>query len=438
MLFYISIVTQILASLQIIYNQPFSLGKLGNYSVHSINIINEIEVIKLPPKKVIKARRGHNEGSVSYDKKNNSYRAAFSAPDGKRVFKRFKEESNAWAWITEQKHLVNQGAYIPPSRMNLGEWIIYYIDTYVQKKVRTISYESSLRLCRYIIPVAHIPLQDITSEDLQNQINQLNDLGYSASTQKKVKNLLKSSLKKAVSERLIPFNPADSLSSPVVLPKDVETFTQDEFAKLLKFSEGHILSCWIILGGTCGLRSSELLGLFWEDINFQTGEISIQRSRVRTQTRGVIMEEPKTKKSRRKMSLSPFARVYLKDFQRDTGPIFITSVGTIWTERNVDRWFEALTKKAGVLHRSKNTLRHTHATMLLQANVPLLEVSSRLGHSTPMTSLNRYGHTIPSKDKPIARKADTLLGLGTKRGTKPPKKAEKATSNSLKEKTKTP
>ena len=80
------------------------------------------------------------------------------------------------------------------------------------------------------------------------------------------------------------------------------------------------------------------------------------------------------------------------------GYIFHTRTGGPLAQRNMERVWESILREANVEKKKFHALRHTHATQLLAAGVPLLEVSKRLGHSSPTITLKLYGHAIPNHD----------------------------------------
>ena len=67
----------------------------------------------------------------------------------------------------------------------------------------------------------------------------------------------------------------------------------------------------------------------------------------------------------------------------------------------MERAWERILKEAKIEHKKFHALRHTHATQLLAAGVPLLEVAKRLGHSSPAITLKLYAHAIPNYDHQI-------------------------------------
>ena len=116
------------------------------------------------------------------------------------------------------------------------------------------------------------------------------------------------------------------------------------------------------------MRRGELLGLMWGDIDLDRGTLRVERSVEETKA-GLRLKPPKTKRGRRNLRL-PNAR-----FQ----------------------------------HRRGRSLRHTHASMLINAGVDILTISRRLGHSKAAITLDTYGHLIGGADEAAAGAIEGVL-----------------------------
>ncbi len=93
----------------------------------------------------------------------------------------------------------------------------------------------------------------------------------------------------------------------------------------------------------------------------------------------------------------------------DHGLVLAQADGRPVNPEDVTRAFKQLARKAGVRPLSLHKLRHTHATLLLGANVHPKVVSERLGHATVGITLDTYSHVLPHLQEEAARKIDALL-----------------------------
>ena len=89
--------------------------------------------------------------------------------------------------------------------------------------------------------------------------------------------------------------------------------------------------------------------------------------------------------------------------------IFSSSVGTPVDQRNLDRDFKTVLKKANLEEIRFHDLRHTAASLMLNNGIPALVVSKMLGHAKTSTTLDIYGHLIPVMQSEAARIMDELV-----------------------------
>jgi integrase len=141
---------------------------------------------------------------------------------------------------------------------------------------------------------------------------------------------------------------------------------------------------------------------------------------------GIIVREPKTKNSRRTIALPATAidilrehkkiqaeeRLKIADIWQDGNYLFTTWDGTIMHPDTPSSWFIGFLKKNGLPHIKFHALRHSSATILLGNNIPIKNVSARLGHSNSTITMNIYAHAIESVDRKAADKLDEIMKIG--------------------------
>lgn len=171
----------------------------------------------------------------------------------------------------------------------------------------------------------------------------------------------------------------------------------------------------------CGLRSAEINGLRWSDIDFDKGVINVNRNRLTSRERGIYEKEPKSKTSKRSVpmpaALIEDLRQYWKWFEiADTN--FAKKLGQYYIASNIYRmpiyphtlgtWLSAIEKKNGFKHVSCHGLRHTYCSILLSQNVPIQTVSRYMGHSDSTVTLQVYSHFIPDTQEKALTALDKL------------------------------
>ena len=93
------------------------------------------------------------------------------------------------------------------------------------------------------------------------------------------------------------------------------------------------------------------------------------------------------------------------------GYVFHTRTGNNMAGTNVERIWCKILEEAGIERKHFHALRHTHATQLLAQNIPIIEVSKRLGHARVSHTLDLYGHAIPGYGEKIADVVADMLQI---------------------------
>ena len=231
--------------------------------------------------------------------------------------------------------------------------------------------------------------------------------------------ILNSALEKACLNELILKNPCNGVELPALTQKEIKAFTQEEETKFLEASKDDKLYSLFLLGLDSGARLGELLALTWSDVNLDKGEISISKNLIyvkdfedESENNNIlkVQDSPKSKSSIRKVPLTQRCLKMLKELKGRTNSIYVfcTKTGNFISPRNANRSFYRLVHKAGIKKCSFHTLRHTFATKLFNAGVPINAVSNLLGHAKTSTTLDIYVSLLPSLKKDAIKALDLL------------------------------
>jgi len=176
---------------------------------------------------------------------------------------------------------------------------------------------------------------------------------------------------------------------------------------------------------TTGARLGELLALRYGAVDFDKGSITIHSGRAEV-IEGFADTEPKTDAGNRTISLTGHALAILREHRKKwleqrvwlgaawqgekDGYVFPNQVGGQLGHATVEHAWRVLLAKAGLPVIRFHDLRHTAASLMLLAGVPVAEVSRMLGHSSPHITYKIYAHSIPSAQHQAVAAMEAILG----------------------------
>ncbi len=212
--------------------------------------------------------------------------------------------------------------------MTFGEWLQFWYVNYCKPGVRPSTqrcYEGFIRL--YLIPqVGSIPLNKLTQKDLQEFFNWMKKDGRSKDRDSKGEGLSSQmvhnchslcykALEKAIAENLIVINPAIGCKLPPLRRKEMQVLSREEMQKLLIQAKDEGYYEIFLLELTTGLRVGELMALQWDDLNFTTGELRVNKQVY--QSKGELtISQPKTKAANRTVILPPAVVEVLREYRK--------------------------------------------------------------------------------------------------------------------------
>lgn len=254
--------------------------------------------------------------------------------------------------------------------------------------------------------------------------------------------LISTILAQAARERLVPFNVADKnyMKAPKLERKEATFLDDKQIQTVLELLENeHIkwkTAMYLLIFS--GMRRGELMGLEWNDIDFDNHVIHIRQTSQYVNGMGIITKSPKNYSSARVIKLSdnvfnlleqyrnywlnlrqelsgywkPFIEITLTDGSKQivrNERLFIKDDTTPMNPDSLTDWVSKFVNKNNLPHFSPHSLRHTHATILIASGVNIPTVSRRLGHSSISTTTNVYAHAIQSADEIASEVIDDKL-----------------------------
>ena len=265
------------------------------------------------------------------------------------------------------------------------------------------------RVERFLIPYfGKKELRSITALQVEDwQYNFLKMKG--ADQTKRTKQLLRQILDRAVVHEMVKTNVVIATSTIRESRADNrEVYTKDDVKKMLDGSEGW-LNLFIFSMVSLGLRSGEVIGLKFSDIDFIEGTIRIQRS-----IRNGVVSTTKTGVSRTieaPTALLEKLRVAYQSKRANQEYVFINSKKQYWSDCSsiTKTYFKPLLERVEVDYKTLYSLRHTYATLSLQGGQSVNYVSKQLGHADTTTTLQYYVKYL--KDDESIKRADSILAF---------------------------
>lgn len=417
------------------------LARRANYKKEVMGLAKE--------KKETKKRRGRGEGSI-YQRKDGLWVAqatvGINPKTGKPKRKTFygKTRREVADKLTKTLHKVQSGTYVEPTLLTVEQWLNDWLEgrkPHIEES-SWVSYEVMVR-CHINPTLGKVKLKDLRTRDIQKLINEKLETGLSPRSVKYIHTTLNMALKQAIRERLIAYNPVEAVELPKQRKKEMETFSQAEVQAFLQtaWRESRHYAAFHLEFLT-GLRRGELLALKWEDIDFKKRTLTVREQLVRAKE-GLIFKGLKTAKSRRVMPLrgdilevlkihrdrqarekenlkQTLGEDAFKEIYQENDLLFCTELGKPLDPDNFVRHFKTLLKKAGLKDIRFHDLRHTFATLSLEAGVNPKALQEMLGHATFGMTMDTYGHATQGM---VEDAAEIVGGMLTGIKNKPLSKA---------------
>ena len=235
--------------------------------------------------------------------------------------------------------------------------------------------------------------------------------GLSAKTVRNIHQILSSALKLAQEQRLILSNPAEGCALPRVEHQEMKTLTTVQLASFFREArESGVFELYYLELAT-GLRRGELLGLKWEDVDLERGDLRVRRQVSRIN--GEVVEAPlKTKNAYRTLPLAEDTVSVLREQRRKVGNspwVFPSPNGGPISPDSVLHMLHRVLKRAGLPKVWFHDLRHTFATLALQNGVDVKTVSGMLGHFSAGFTLDTYAHITSAAQRQAAQTMGSVL-----------------------------
>jgi integrase len=336
---------------------------------------------------------------------------------------------------------VEKGMFIEPTRLTFNDFSERWLRDYGEQNLapKTLHRYKQLLETRIFPAMGHLKIEKITPVHLMDFYKNLTEDGIREDGKKgglsertilHHHRLIATILNAAVQWQIINSNPASRVKPPRVPKKQVAAYDVEETIALLVALEKEKLKhrVLIYLAMFTGLRRGEIMGLEWKDINIDEKVLRVHQAGQYIPGQGSFTKAPKNESSERLISLPAFLVDMLRQYRKEQAEHRL-KVGDLWQGSDrlfttwdgkpghpewPSQWFPKFIKRHNLSPLSFHGLRHTAATILINLDVPLKNISGRFGHAEVSTTGDIYSHFLQSADKAIADKLENFYQQITK------------------------
>jgi integrase len=327
---------------------------------------------------------------------------------------------DAEAELARVMHEVNTGTAVDPSKITVAEWLDKWLSG---KKLSPKSAETyAVHVARLAAAIGNIVLQKLRPVHIHDMhLLKRDGSPVATRTAQNTRRVLKAALQAAVDIELVSRNVGASGKAPTAEDDEVVILGPGEITAVLEALRESDLYQIVELALATGMRRGELLALRWEDVDLDGETVRVERSLEFTKKHGYRFKVPKTKNSRRAISIPPSTVEMLRDHRRqqfelrmalgmgkppEDHLVFCRYDGRPLPPSHLThRWRQAINGQWKF-----HALRHTHASALIAAGLDIVTVSRRLGHSSPTVTLRVYAHLFAKTDTAAAAAIEKVLG----------------------------
>ena len=323
----------------------------------------------------------------------------------------------------------------PLSSPSLGECLEDWLERCSRRGLKVSTWRGYRTMASLYIPdeLRQLPVDRVTTAHLDELYDKLlqegrrNGHGLAPVTVRKVQIILRSTFARALKRGWITANPALQAESPparACKPPMFPVWSPQELQRFLSCTQGHPYYAAFHLAATTGLRRGELLGLRWCDVDLENALLQVLQTVIVVNAE-VLIETPKSASSRRGVDLDARTVEVLRQHNRTmtnahvrggspdlvhgSALVFSRAGGEPLHPALFSYWFQRQVELAGLRRIRLHDLRHTHATLALQAGVHPKVVCERLGHSSITVTLDTYSHVLPTMQRDAAEQVAALI-----------------------------
>ena len=348
--------------------------------------------------------------------------------DGRLKWYSGKDYATVEAKLKEALTLRDAGVALPDNKLTVGAWLEEWLASLPFFTGRGKLRESTIAYYRqylgaYVLrtDLARKPLGKLTPSDLEQLYRRMTadksdgGMGLSTTTAHHLHSIIHRALVKAVSKGRIVRNVAKAVDDderPVIDRHEMRVLADDDFDRFLDVIRRNRLEALFVVAIREGLRQGEILALHWRDVDLDGGALAVVGS-LQGPRKKLVVGDPKTRKSRRRLELFPETvdalrehrarqrqeRLLVGTMWEDNDLLFPNEFGGFMRSEKVRDVLHALLRQAGLPDVRFHDLRHSAATDWLKHGMHQKVASERLGHASVAITLDLYSHVTATMQR---------------------------------------
>lgn len=330
-----------------------------------------------------------------------------------------------------ENELEDKGSVLLESSITFSNYLDYWYKEYVLLNCKYSTQDYYGRIIKnHINPtIGHYKIKTLNPAILQKFLNQKHLEGYSKNSINNFYGVLSGSLKMAVYPyKYIKENPMLYVKAPKIQEnkkskEDLKVLSLDSFNKIIeRFPQGTSFYIPLQIAFHTGMRGGEVTALQWNNIDLERGTIKVEHTLI-GKGKGVFeLGTPKTTSSYRNIKIGNTLinilkqhKLYQKEMKLKYGQWY-TDSNWVCTKENGE---QITTDSIKYLSRVVNydlmikfdfhSLRHTHATMLLESGANIKDIQKRLGHSKLSTTMDTYSHVTDKMENETVNILESII-----------------------------
>lgn len=312
---------------------------------------------------------------------------------------------------------ITEGRYVDPSKRTLGDCLDDWLaKSEVNSGAKTLERYREIVKNQIRPKLGPIPVQKMTAKQLTGHYTELQKT-LSKRTAYHAHRIIFSTLAGAMTNGYVMKNVAADAERPKPKKKKMVILDQQQINALLDGLRGKSLYLPVAVLVSTGMRRGEMCALRWNDINFDDNRLTVDENIEETKEFGRRVKAPKTEDGERTIAVAPSLTAELKLLHQKqlaawfslTGKRLAADRFIFGDHKNNPRSPNGFTKdftvavaKLKLPKIGPHTLRHTHASQLIDAGVDVVKISHRLGHASPEITLRIYAHLFKKGDTSAA------------------------------------